>query len=56
MLEKDVGSLAGKVEFLIEHPEARTAMGLQGRRFVEQRYDVTLLNQQLISIFDSLSA
>jgi len=52
--EKDVNALVEKVEYLIEHPEVWPEMGRYGREFVEKRYDIKKLNQQLVEIYQNL--
>jgi colanic acid/amylovoran biosynthesis glycosyltransferase len=52
--ERDVGALAKKIEYLVEHPELWSEMGRCGRKFVEERYDIQKLNQRLVQIYDAL--
>jgi len=52
--EKDVDALADKLEYLIEHPELWPEMGRYGRKFVEERYNIKKLNQQLVEIYQNL--
>ena len=52
--EKDVDALTEKIEYLIEHPELWPEMGRCGRRFVEEKYDIKKLNQQLVRIYRNL--
>ena len=52
--ERDVDALAERLERLIEHPELRFAMGQNGRRFVEEHYDVDKLNDRLVRIYQQL--
>ena len=52
--EKDIDALTEKLEYLIEHPEIWPDMGRYGRKFVEERYDIKKLNQQLVGIYQSL--
>ena len=54
MPEKDAEALAGKIEYLIEHPGLWPEMGRQGRRFVEEKYDINKLNQKLVGIYETL--
>jgi len=49
--EKNVDSLAERLEYLIEHPEIWPEMGRAGRKFVEEKYDIRNLNQQLEKIY-----
>jgi colanic acid/amylovoran biosynthesis glycosyltransferase len=52
--EKDVDALAEKLEYLIEHPEIWDQMGRYGRKFVEEKYDIKKLNNQLVRIYQNL--
>ena len=52
--ERDVDALVKKLEYLIEHPELWPEMGRYGRKFVEERYDIEKLNQQLVNIYNAL--
>jgi len=49
--ERDVGALASKLQYLIEHPEIWLEMGLAGRKFVEKHYDIEKLNDRLVEIY-----
>ena len=49
--ERDVDALAERLTFLIEHPQIWPAMGRHGREFVESRYDIRRLNQELVHIY-----
>jgi len=52
--ERDVDALAEKLNYLIENPEVWSSMGLAGRAFVEEHYNIDKLNDRLIEIFRSL--
>ncbi|MBA7689291.1 GDP-mannose-dependent alpha-(1-6)-phosphatidylinositol monomannoside mannosyltransferase [subsurface metagenome] len=52
--EKDVNALADRLDYLIEHPEIWSEMGRCGRNFVEEKYDIKKLNQQLVEIYQNL--
>jgi colanic acid/amylovoran biosynthesis glycosyltransferase len=54
--ERDVDALTERLERLIERPELRFAMGQNGRRFVEEHYDVDKLNDRLVRIYQQLLA
>jgi len=49
--ERDVNALAERLNYLIEHPELWPEMGMYGRKFVEERYNIKKLNQQLVEIY-----
>jgi len=52
--ERDVDALAEKLRVLIEHPDMRRQFGRNGRRIVEEQYDVTQLNRRLADIYEGL--
>ena len=52
--ERNVDTLAEKLEYLIEHPEIWSEMGRAGRKFVGEYYDIKKLNQQLVKIYQNL--
>ncbi len=52
--EKDVNALADRLDYLIKHPEIWLEMGRRGRNFVEEKYDIKKLNQQLVEIYQNL--
>jgi len=52
--EKDVDALAERITYLIDHPEMRQKMGVEGRHFVESNYDIKLLNQKLICVYEKV--
>lgn len=52
--ERDVDALAQKLNYLIENPEVWSEMGLEGRNFVEQNYDINKLNDKLVQIYRNL--
>jgi colanic acid/amylovoran biosynthesis glycosyltransferase len=52
--ERDVDSLAEKIQYLIEHPELWPEMGKAGRKFVEENYDIEKLNDRLVGIYRKL--
>ena len=51
--ERDVDALAEKLNYLIEYPELWSSMGLAGRGFVEEHYNIDKLNDRLIEIFQN---
>lgn len=51
--ERDVDALAEKLNYLIEHPEVWQKMGIAGRAFVEEYYNVDKLNDKLVEIYSS---
>ena len=52
--EEDEAALAEKLEYLVTHPEARSAMGRAGREMIENRHDIRKLNEQLVQIYERL--
>ncbi len=45
---RDAGALAGVMECLLQSPEQIPAMGAQGRKLAESKYDVRLVNNVII--------
>jgi colanic acid/amylovoran biosynthesis glycosyltransferase len=52
--ERDIDALIERLERLIGDPELRLAMGRNGRKFVEEHYDVDKLNDRLVKIYQQL--
>jgi colanic acid/amylovoran biosynthesis glycosyltransferase len=52
--EKDADASAEKLTYLIENPENWPEMGLAGRKFVEERYDINKLNDRLVKIYEQI--
>lgn len=52
--EKDTKGIRDKLLYLIQNPKKRKIMGLQGRRFVQQRYEIGQLNKQLIQLYEEV--
>jgi colanic acid/amylovoran biosynthesis glycosyltransferase len=50
----NAAALADKIEYLIQHQQERTDMGLASRAIVEREYDTDILNDQLIALFYKL--
>jgi colanic acid/amylovoran biosynthesis glycosyltransferase len=53
--EQDVNALTEKLRYLVEHPESWANMGLAGRVFVEEHYDINKLNDRLVEIYKNIS-
>jgi len=53
--ERDVNALTEKLHYLVEHPESWANMGLAGRAFVEEHYDINKLNDRLVEIYKKIS-
>lgn len=49
--ERDIDALAERMIFMVEHPEIWRDMGYEGRKFVEDKFDTTVLKQELIDIY-----
>lgn len=52
--EKDVTQLTEKLDYLVNHPEIWSKMGHIGRAFVEEKFEISKVNQRLIQIYKSL--
>jgi colanic acid/amylovoran biosynthesis glycosyltransferase len=49
--ERDVDAMAERLEYLIKNPEVWPKMGMNGRRHVEEFYNIKTLNSQLVEIY-----
>jgi len=54
--ERDIDAMAERITFLVAHPEVWPEIGRQGRRFVEARYDIRRLTEQLVGLYRDLRA
>ena len=52
--ERDIGTLAERIGFLVAHPEDWPELGRQGRAFVMARYDIRKLNEELVALYRDL--
>ncbi len=52
--ERDVETLANKLNLLIQHPETWSDMGKAGRNYVEKHYDLDKLNDKLVEIYQQV--
>ncbi len=52
--ERDWEALAEKINYLIQHPDIWVQMGKEGRLQVEKFYNIDLLNDRLIEIYQQL--
>jgi glycosyltransferase involved in cell wall biosynthesis len=52
---KNSEALAEAVIFLVEQPDLRHRMGLAGRQFAEQEFDVSSVVNKHLNLYDSLS-
>lgn len=52
--ERDSDALAERIEYFIENPELLSKMGKAGRKFVEKKYDIEILNKKLEQIYTKL--
>ena len=50
--ERDVDSLVQRLCELIEQPDIREQMGKAGRAYVEKKYNIVMLNNQLVEIYE----
>ena len=52
--ERDVDAMAEKLEYLIDHPEIWKEFGKQGRKQVEDLFDMDKLNDDLVEIYENM--
>jgi colanic acid/amylovoran biosynthesis glycosyltransferase len=52
--ERDVGALAERLGFLIEHSELWPKFGKAGRKYVEENFNIDRLNDQLVKIYQGV--
>lgn len=52
--ERDVSALAEALYSLVSRPESWHEMGRLGRSFVEQNYDIDMLNRRMIGMYEEL--
>jgi colanic acid/amylovoran biosynthesis glycosyltransferase len=52
--ERDTEAIAAKLAYLIEQPHVGAEMGRAGRKRVEEHYNLTRLNDQLVEIYRRL--
>jgi len=50
----NVKELSDSIRFLLQHEDLRTAMGNNGRKTVESRFDIEMHTEKLVSIYKSL--
>jgi colanic acid/amylovoran biosynthesis glycosyltransferase len=51
--ESDVEAITKKLEYLIEHSELMDSMGREGRKKVENEFNIESLNQELVTILQN---
>lgn len=54
--QHDIPALSEKIALLIEHPEQRHAFGIEGRKVIEEKFDITMNNNELERILLQLTA
>ncbi|MBW4667499.1 MAG: glycosyltransferase [Cyanomargarita calcarea GSE-NOS-MK-12-04C] len=52
--ERDADAIAQKLTYLIEHSQDWQKMGKAGRKRVEENYDMTKLNDELVAIYQQM--
>lgn len=52
--ERDVDALAETLRYLVKNPEVWAKMGCQGCAYVEERYNIEQLNEQLVETYQKL--
>jgi colanic acid/amylovoran biosynthesis glycosyltransferase len=53
--ERDVDTLAERLNFLVSQPELWPVLGRNGRAFVEARYDIRQLNRELTALYAAVN-
>jgi len=53
--ERETVQLANKIEYLLNNFTLRAEMGQAGREKVKEAYNINLLNDQLVQIFQQLT-
>lgn len=52
--EKDIDALANAVRTLIKNPDSWCNMGVQGRQFVEKKYDIHVVNKRVVELYEKI--
>ncbi len=52
--ERDVDGLYEKLKYLSDNPDQWVEMGRQGRKIVEEQYDINVLNDRLVQMYRSV--
>jgi colanic acid/amylovoran biosynthesis glycosyltransferase len=52
--EHDVRGLADRIGELARRPELRAEMGAAGRRHIERTFDIEMLNDELVGLYEDL--
>ena len=52
--ERNADAIAEKLQMLIENPQLWDKMGKNGRKQVEEKYDMNKLNDELVSVYEQL--
>jgi colanic acid/amylovoran biosynthesis glycosyltransferase len=52
--EKDISELANKIEYLISNPQIIKEFGIEGRKVIEENYNIQKLNDTLIKTYREL--
>ncbi|HZQ68834.1 MAG TPA: glycosyltransferase family 4 protein [Terriglobales bacterium] len=56
LIDRDAGQLAKAIQFLVQNPELRAAMGIQGRRLASARYSMHRLIENLDGLYTRLAS
>jgi glycosyltransferase involved in cell wall biosynthesis len=51
---KDPKEIADKILWLLDHPDAAKHMGMNGRKIVEEKFDINMRIEKIISLYESL--
>lgn len=52
--ERDAGAIAGKLSYLLDHPQEWAALGQAARRRVTDQFDIEKLNDDLVDLYQEL--
>ena len=51
----DTGALADRIRALLEDPDGARAMGLEGRRLVEERFPIDRMVGEIVGVYESVT-
>lgn len=54
VLEKSPYAIAEKIEYLVKNPDKAKQMGVRGRQYVKENFDLKIITEKMISIYEDL--